>query len=219
MRKHTYPNSWGKLFERYIDAYLPGQKQKICRRADNEYAKLLAQKPDIGKGAMADTMDIWYCIVAFYEASDHVIDGEAFQIIHGWHIDKLRFLGRIIDANKQQFPFRLMLRIYQRYEKKLRRHRARGEWADAWDIRLNPDHRQEGCCFHLIGCPIAKHAKTHGYEKLLPYLCKTDHALAEVLHAKLIRTETEILGGSCCDYWYVGDQTAAARAFAGQKKI
>ena len=219
MWRHTYPKAWGKLFERYIDRYLPDKKQEICRRADKEYARLIAQRPDIGKGAMADTMEIWYCIVAFYEASGHVIDGRAFQIIHGWHIDQLRFLGRIIDGNRQQFPFRLMLRIYRRYEKNLRSHRAKGEWADAWDIAINPDHRQEGCCFHLIGCPIAQHAKANGYAELLPYLCRTDHALAEVLHTKLIRTRTEIRGGDCCDYWYVGDQSAAAKAYADLEKI
>lgn len=219
MWKHSYPRSWGKLFERYIDEFLPDEKAEICRKADLEYEKLLAQKPDIGKGAMADTMDIWYCIVAFYEASGHRIDGEVFQIIHSWHIDELRFLGKFIDANKQQFPFRLMLHIYGRYEKNLRKHRAKGEWVDAWDIAINPDNRQEGCCFHLIGCPIAKHAKANGYEELLPYLCRTDHALAEVLHAKLIRTKTEILGGDSCDYWYVGDESAAAQSFADLKKI
>lgn len=219
MRRRSYPKAWGRLFERYIDENLPEKKQEICRRADKAYARLCAQQPDIGKGAMADTMQIWYCIVAFYEASDHVIDGEAFQVIHGWHIDSLRFLGRFIDANRQTFPFRLMLGIYGRYEKNLRRHRANGEWVDAWDIAINPDKRQEGCCFHLIGCPIAKHAKANGYERLLPYLCKTDHALAEVLHARLIRTKTEILGGDCCDYWYVGDQSAAARAFDGLEII
>lgn len=219
MNRHTYPRAWGKLFERYIDENLPGRKQEICRRADAVYEKLIAQKPDIGKGMMADTMDTWYCIVAFYEASDHVIDGEAFQIIHGWHVDKLRFLGKLINANEQQLPFRLMMRIYRRYEKQWRAHRAKGEWRDAWGVVIDPDHRQEGCAFHLVGCPIAKHAKAHGYEALLPYLCKTDHALAEVLHAKLIRTQTEILGGDCCDYWYVGDKSDAAKALADLEKI
>jgi len=219
MWKHTYPKSWGRLFERYLDEFLPEKKQEICRRADDEYAKLLADKPDIGKGMMADTMDIWFCIVAFYEASDHVIDGEAFQIIHGWHVDALRFLGKIIDANRQQIPYKLMSNVYDRYEKNLRAHRAKGEWVDAWDIRVNPDKRQEGYAFHLIGCPIAKHAKEHGYEELLPYLCKTDHSLAHVLHAKLIRTQIEILGGDYCDYWYVGDKSEAGKEYADLEEI
>ena len=43
----------------------------------------------------------------------------AFQIIHVWHVDKLRFLGKIIDANKTQLPFRLFEAVYKRYEKNL----------------------------------------------------------------------------------------------------
>ena len=53
-------------------------------------------------------------------------------------------------------------------------------------IRINPDNRTEGYSFDLIGCPIAKHARENGYAELLPYLCRTDHSLAEVLHARLL---------------------------------
>ena len=219
MVKYAYPRSWGKLFERYIDTYLPDRKAEICKQADKEYRKLKKQKLDIGKGAMADTMNIWFCMVAFYEASNHVIDGEAFQIIHGWHIDRLRFLGNFIDGNMHRFPYKLFAAVYRRYEKNLRNHRAKGEWKQAWDISINPNHRTEGYSFHLIGCPIAKHAKANGYEELLPYLCKTDHALAEVLHARLIRTQTEALGGNCCDYWYIGDKSPVLRKYDGLEKI
>ena len=89
---------------------------------------------------------------------------------------------------------------------RLREHQAKGEWKDSWRIAVNPENHKEGYSFHLIGCPIAKHAKENGYEELLPHLCRTDHVLAEVLHARLIRTQTETLGGPYCDYWYVGDQ-------------
>ena len=86
-------------------------------------------------------------------------------------------------------------------------------------MELNPDHRTEGFCFHLIGCPIAKHARAHGYETHLPYLCKTDHFLAEVLHTRLIRTQTEALGGDCCDYWYVGDKSPALDPYQNLEQI
>ena len=32
--KRSYPGLWGKLFERYIDTYMPDRKQEICDRAD-----------------------------------------------------------------------------------------------------------------------------------------------------------------------------------------
>lgn len=219
--KRSYPRSWGRLFERYIDTYMPDRKQEICDRADQEYCKLLMQMPDLGgkENGMAKNMDTWFSIVAFYEASDHAIDGEAFQIIHGWQIDSLRFLGKIIDGNRQKFPYRLFERIYDKYERQLKEHQAKGEWMDSWKIEVNPEHHTEGYSFHLIGCPIAKHAKEHGYEELLPYLCKTDHVLAEVLHARLIRKQIESWGGDYCDYWYVGDQSEPAKEYADLKKI
>ena len=132
---------------------------------------------------------------AYYESedpkncgSDHEIDGKAFQIIHGWHIDRLRFLGKVVDANKNKWPYKLFEKLYAKYERQVREHQAKGEWTDTWGIKINPDNRTEGYSFHLIGCPIAKHAKEHGYEELLPYLCKTDHSLAHVLHGKDVKT-------------------------------
>ena len=81
---------------------------------------------------------------------------------------------------------------------------------------MNPENRTEGYSFHLIGCPIAKE---HGYEELLPYLCRTDHVLAEVLHARLIRTQTEALNGDRCDYWYVGDKSPVLEQYKDLEKI
>ena len=215
--KRAYPKSWGKLFERYCDKYFPMEKETICERADRNYRKLMEDFPDLGNSMMAQTMNEWFVIVAFYEASDHRIDGDAFQMIHGWHIDNLRFLGRFIDGNKNTFIYRLFSMIYGNYARKLKAHQEKGEWMDSWNVRFH--EKPEGYAFDLIGCPIARHAAANGYEDLLPYLCRTDHVLAEVLHAKLIRTKTEILGGDCCDYWYVGDQSPVLKDYSGQKKI
>ena len=44
----SYPKKWGKLFERYLDEYLPERKDEICARADREYRKQLTQMPDVG---------------------------------------------------------------------------------------------------------------------------------------------------------------------------
>jgi len=98
-------------------------------------------------------------------------------------------------------------------------HLAKGEWTDSWRVKINPEHRMEGFSFHLVGCPIAKHAKEHGYETLLTYLCKTDHYLASVMHARLIRTQTEALDGDRCDYWYVGDKSPVLEKYKDLEQI
>ncbi len=221
MWKKSYPKSWGKLFERYCDKYLSDRKEEICERADQEYRKLMTEMPDLGgkENSMSENMETWFSMVAFYEASDRVIDGKAFRIIHGWHIDSLRLLGKFVDANKHKWPYKLFDKIYTKYERDVREHQEKGEWMDTWKICINPDQRSEGYSFHLIGCPIAKHAKEHGYEELLPYLCRTDHVLAEVLHARLIRTQTEALSGNYCDYWYVGDKSPVLEQYKDLEKI
>ena len=160
----------------------------------------------------------WFTILAFYEASDHRLDGEALLEIKRHAVRKLKFLGKLIDGNRQKWPYRLFKRIYVRYNKQHEKHLARGEWTDSWRVEIDPG-KTEGFAFRLIGCPIAKHAKAHGYTDLLPYLCKTDHFLAEVMHARLIRTQTEALGGSCCDYWYVGDRSPVLKNYEDLEEI
>ena len=52
----------------------------------------------------------------------------------------------------------------------------------------------------------AAHEDIEKHGELLPYLCKTDHYLAKVMHARLIRTQTEALGGDCCGYFITGNK-------------
>lgn len=91
---------------------------------------------------------------------------------------------------------------------------------DTWQVDIDPGQDgSAGFRFRLSGCPMAKHARENGYADLLPYLCRTDHFLAELMHARLIRTQTEALGGSCCDYWYVGDQSPSLEPYRDRKRI
>lgn len=111
------------------------------------------------------------------------LDGEALLEIKRRAVDKLKFIARLVDGNRSRWPYRLFEKTYVRFNKLQREHQARGEWMDSRRVEINPDNRTEGFCFHLVGCPIAKHAKEHGYGELLPYLCRTDHYLAELMHS------------------------------------
>lgn len=42
----------------------------------------------------------------------------------------------------------------------------------------------------------AAHEDIEKHGELLPYLCKTDHYLAKVMHARLIRTQTKALAAT-----------------------
>ncbi|MDO4369979.1 MAG: L-2-amino-thiazoline-4-carboxylic acid hydrolase, partial [Clostridia bacterium] len=187
--KRAYAKSqYAKPCERYCLEVYPNEAESIFESAEKHYLEFMKDMPDLGKNMMAANMLDWFTILAFYEASDRRMDGETLLAIKRRAVDKIKFLGKIIDGNRQKWPYRLFEKTYARFIKIQKAHQAKGEWMDSWKIEINPDHRAEGFCFHLSGCPIAKHAKAHGYEDLLPYLCKTDHYLAEVMHARLIRT-------------------------------
>ena len=218
--KRAYAKSqYAKPCEQYCLEQYPQEAAAIFQSAEAYYLDFKKDMPDLGENAMAENMLDWFTILAFYEASGHRMDGEVLLSIKRRSVEKLSFLGKLVDGNKHKWPYRLFEKIYVRYNRTLKAHQARGEWMDSWKVEINPDHRTEGFCFHLVCCPIAKHAKEHGYVELLPYLCKTDHFLAELMHARLIRTQTEALGGDCCDYWYVGDQSPVLEQFKNLEQI
>lgn len=219
MKRAYAASKYAKPYERYCRETYPDEASQILKKAEAYYLDFLKDLPDLGENMMAKNMLDWFTILAFYEASGHRMDGEALLAIKRRAVGRLKFLGAFIDGNRQKWPYRLFEKTYANFIKMQQAHQARGEWMDSWKIEFNPDHRTEGFCCHLVDCPIAKHAREHGYTKLLPYLCKTDHFLAELMHARLIRTQTEALGGSCCDYWYVGDQSPALEAYKDLEQI
>lgn len=218
--KRVYASSqYAKPYERYCREVFPTEAEQIFQKAEAYYRDFFKDMPDLGENMMAKNMLDWFTILSFYEASDRRLDGEALLTIKRRAVERLKFLGKFVDGNKSQWPYRLFEKTYRKFIRMQQEHQAKGEWMDSWKVELNPDHRTEGFCFHLVGCPIARYAKAHGYEDLLPYLCKTDHFLAEVLHTRLIRTQTEALSGACCDYWYVGDQSPALEAYKDLEQI
>lgn len=219
MKRAYAGSSYGRLYERYCRKTYPDEAGRIFRRAEEYYRTFMKDMPDLGKNGMAKNMLDRFTILSFYEASDHRLNGEVLLTLKRREADCLRFLGKLVDGNKAQWPYRLFAQLYVRYDRLQRKHRARGEWIDSWTVEIDPDHRTEGFSFHLVGCLIARHAREHGYTELLPYLCRTDHYLAEILHTRLIRTQTEALGGDRCDYWYVGDKSPALAAYGDLKRI
>ena len=219
MKRAYAASQYAKPYERFCREQFPGEAEEIFVKAEKHYRDFMKDMPDLGENMMAKNMLDWFTILSFYEASDRRLDGEALLTIKRRSVEKLKFLGKLVDGNKSKWPYRLFEKTYKKFIEEQKVHQAKGEWLDSWKVEINPEHRTEGFCFHLVGCPIARHAKAHGYAELLPYLCRTDHFLAELLHARLIRTQTEALGGDCCDYWYVGDQSPVLEEYKDLERI
>lgn len=213
-----------KGLARYTKEHYPDEADRIIRKADELFPALYAKAPDIGgaENDMAYNLDLLILVISFYEASDHRIGSEAITEVAEQFFRKYRFLGKFINVNhprQMKLMQNMMYKRYTPYAKLVEEKLAQGQWGNTWRIRINPRNTQEGVCFDLVGCPLADYAKANGYEELLPTLCATDHLLPELIHAKLIRTHTCATGSESCDYWYVGDKSETAKAYADVKML
>lgn len=210
-----------KAFIRYTKKKYPDEADEIIRKANELFPVLYAKAPDIGgsENMMAYNLNMFIIAISFYEASNHRIDGEAIGEIAQEIFERLKFLRHFVNVNRKgtmKFFCNLMYKKYVPYAQLVDDKLAKGQWGNTWRIRVNPDKKEEGVRFDLVGCPLADYAKANGYMDMLPYLCATDHVIPKLIHAKLIRTHTCALGSDSCDYWYVGDESKTAKNFKGK---
>ena len=213
-----------KGFIRYVKKEYPDEAKKIIQKADELFPVLYAKAPDIGgsENLMSYNLDLMILSASFYEASDHRVDGEAISEIAKEIFGKYRFLRKIVNLNRKwQMDFfrRAIYKRYVPYAKLVEEKVSQGLWGNTWRIAINPRNTDEGVCFELTGCPLADYARANGYENLLPYMCAADHLMPELVHAKLIRMHTCATGSATCDYWYVGDESETAKAYADVKML
>lgn len=210
-----------KYFERYCDTYLQENTQEITAKAEVIFNDLMHKTPDMGgsDNMMASNMDLTAAFFAYYEASDHKIGGEAIEILLDWLAKDYGWVGFFTNMNKRKYVKPLYYKVYSKHSKTVEEHKARGEWCGTWSIDMNPDHREEGIYYHMKNCPLKAFVHMHGYDDLMPYICKFDFIFEKFLHAKLIRTQTEATGGEYCDYWFVPDQSETAEKYKDYKSV
>lgn len=205
-----------KYFKRYLRTYLPElDPAAVTDIAQIHFDRLMHKAPDMGgkENMMSSNIDLTAAFFAYYEATEHKMGGEAIETLVNWLADDFHWVSFLTDMNKRKYIRPLYYKMYSKHAKEVDEHKAKGEWTDTWSFAINPDNRQEGIYYHMIGCPLYKYVKSLGYEEMMPYVCKFDFIFEKFLHAKLIRTQTEATGGDCCDYWFVGDQSEIAKEY------
>lgn len=210
-----------KYFKRYCDLYLPGETDRITEKAAVIFDKLMHETPDMGgkENMMASNMDMTAAFFAYYEASDHRIGGEAIDLLIGWLGDDYKWVGFFTDMNKRRYIKPLYYKVYSKHAAEVEKRKANGEWSGTWSFRINPDGRKDGIYYHMTNCPLLAFVRSHGYDDLMPYICRFDFIFERFLHARLIRTKTEATGGDCCDYWFVPDKSAIAEQYKDFKSV
>ena len=101
-------SSYAKLYEKYCKENLPSEADDIFKKADEYYREFMRRDmPDLGKNMMAANMYDWFTIISFYEASDHRLDGEVLLTIKRESTEKMKFLGKIVNGNKSNWPYKV----------------------------------------------------------------------------------------------------------------
>lgn len=137
--KRAYGKSkYAKPCEQYCRGVYPGEAETIFEKAEAHYLAFMKDMPDLGENMMAKNMLDWFTILAFYEASGRRMDGEVLLTIKRRAVDRLKFLGKFIDGNKQQWPYRLFERTYRNIIRMQEEHQAKGGVDGQLEDRAQP---------------------------------------------------------------------------------
>lgn len=212
---HTMTRFITKYFERYCREHVQEDASSVTARAQAIFDKLMREAPDMGgkDNMMASNMDLVAAFFAYYEATDHQIGGEAIDTLIGWLADDFHWVTFLTDMNRHRYVKKLYERTYSKHAAAVKEHKAKGEWLGTWDIEMVPKEGQEGIAYHMSHCPLLAFVRAHGYEDMMPYICRFDFIFERFLHARLIRTQTEAAGGAYCDYWFVPDKSETAEKY------
>ncbi len=127
MKRAYAASQYAKLYEQYCRKHYSSEAEKLFEKAEVYYKRFLKDMPDLGKNMMAKNMLDWFTILAFYEASDHKLDGEVLLQIKREAAEKVKFLGKLVNGN-QKWPYKVFEKVYINYNKmqKSTKQRASG---------------------------------------------------------------------------------------------
>lgn len=148
--KRAYAKSqYAKPYESYCRERYPNEAEQIFREAERYYLEFMKDMPDLGENIMAKNMLDWFTILSFYEASGHRLDGEALLKIKRQMTDKMKFLGKFVDGNRQRWPYRLFERTYIKFIRMQKEHQARENGWIAGGLRSTPSSTRRALLFIL----------------------------------------------------------------------
>lgn len=206
------PKGVKKAIQTALKTHLHGNEvNDKMKSIDVLYDRFQKEQPYIGgkKNVLWEQVYTSLAVFAYYEVMEkkptlHEIEELTTEALIGNN----RIAGKFVNFNWKWFQ-KLYGSLYKRVKKQTDLHLADGSWNNTWQFELNPDGRKEGVYVRLIGCPVFDFAKSHGYEELMPALCRSDYRVFEPFHCRMIRYRTVANGDGCCDFWQVGDKSEA----------
>ena len=186
-----------------IALYYPeAERETVWEKVQRQYAVFLSDwRTDLGgkknfHNGVGGTYDC-IAIMSYYVVCKAVTSFREIEEMEENLILPIFRRLRFVDCNK---PFwrKLMYRAFVR---------AKGgcdKWHD-YEMAVAPYENDKPIYYEFTSCPAAEFAKQFGFTDIMPALCNVDYASMELLHARLIRTNT-CVNGCRCDYTICGDK-------------
>ncbi len=204
-----YSPRCGEIIRECIAGHFAEEKrEEVWSEVQKKYVSFLSgYRTDLGgkKNFHNGEGGTYDCIMFFsyYSVCRNVTDFDEIEKAYAsLFLPSFRKLS-FVDCNRPFF-MRLLHFAFRVSEKKC------AVWKD-YDMSLEPYRKGEPIRYFFYSCPVAEFAMEHGFTDILPALCNVDYAAMEVLHARLVRTQT-CGNGRYCDYTICGDRDPYASA-------
>ena len=163
----------------------------------NEYKAVLERADDIGKSHLMSS----YCMGAYFIALNRntTLSPEECYALYKDGLSANQLFHKVM-GNADSYLDAKKLPARKKWSADSHKRKYENDWVvDILEGGVNDDF-ELGYDYHT--CGICSLCRDEGCFELARYLCRMDYVLADMMHMRLVRTQTIAEGATCCDFRY-----------------
>lgn len=177
--------------------------EEAIKNGKEEYRKLLAEAPDLGKGnPMASNAYFAYVFVAAYLGTNGGMTPDDIANVMKDVLKKMSPFFGMTNLNKDPKKWNREMKKYKKWYDE-----GNGEkYPTTWKVEFDDSLHRDGDYYALTACPICSFLTSKGMGDVMKPLCELDAVMFAYQHGVLHREHTIASGADSCDYWIVPDK-------------
>ena len=162
-----------------------------------EYCAILTRAKDIGKSRLMSS----YCMGAYFIALNRntTLSPEECYALYKDGLSANQLFHKVV-GNADSYLDAKKLPARKKWSADSHKRKYENDWVvDILEGGADDDF-ELGYDYHT--CGICSLCRDEGCFELARYLCRMDYVLADMMHMRLVRTQTIAEGAACCDFRY-----------------
>lgn len=171
-----------------------------------EYRAILTRAKDIGKSRLMSS----YCMGAYFIALNRntTLSPEECYALYKDGLSANQLFHKVM-GNADSYLDVKKLPARKKWSADSHKRKYENDWVvDILEGGANDDF-ELGYDYHT--CGICSLCRDEGCFELAKYLCRMDYVLADMMHMRLVRTQTIAEGASSCDFRYSRMESASGK--------